>query len=104
MKIFLIARERDIRGALALMEQGVDPNMKCPDRDYTPLIAAVFNKVRSCMVSGCLSHVDGARVCEADGALCDVGSLLVCLHTMEGMIDARGLCFSGASKAPRGLV
>lgn len=45
VKIFLIARERDVRGAMALMEQGVDPNTKCPERDYTPLIAAVFNQV-----------------------------------------------------------
>lgn len=46
VKIFLIAKERDVRGAMALMEQGVDPNTKCPERDYTPLIAAVFNQVR----------------------------------------------------------
>lgn len=47
VKVFLIAKERDVRGAMALMEQGVDPNTKCPERDYTPLIAAVFNKVRA---------------------------------------------------------
>lgn len=46
VKIFLIARERDVRGVLALMEQGVDPNTTCPERNYTPLIAAVFNQVR----------------------------------------------------------
>lgn len=45
VKIFLIARERDVRGVLALMEQGVDPNTTCPERNYTPLIAAVFNQV-----------------------------------------------------------
>lgn len=47
VKIFLIARERDVRGVLALMEQGVDPNTTCPERNYTPLIAAVFNQVSS---------------------------------------------------------
>ena len=41
-----MARERDVRGVLALMEQGVDPNTACPEKDYTPLIAAVFNQVR----------------------------------------------------------
>lgn len=45
VKIFLTARERDVRGVLALMEQGVDPNTTCPERNYTPLIAAVFNQV-----------------------------------------------------------
>lgn len=46
MKIFLLARGRDVRGVLALMEQGVDPNTTCPEKNYTPLIAAVFNQVR----------------------------------------------------------
>lgn len=46
-KIYVLARERDVQGAMALMEQGVDPNTKCPERDYTPLIAAVFNQVRA---------------------------------------------------------
>ena len=45
VKIFLVAKERDVRGVLALMEQGVDPNTTCPEKNYTPLIAAVFNQV-----------------------------------------------------------
>eukprot|EP00903_Cladosiphon_okamuranus_P016933 g15609.t1 len=55
VKIFLIARERDVRGVLALMEQGVDPNTTCPERNYTPLIAAVFNQDED-MASALLSH------------------------------------------------
>ncbi|CAM9402350.1 unnamed protein product [Discosporangium mesarthrocarpum] len=55
VKIFLAARERDIRAAMALMEQGVDPNTRCPERDYTPLIAAVFNQDED-MASTLLSH------------------------------------------------
>lgn len=45
-KIFMVARERDVRGVMALMEQDVDPNTSCPERNYTPLIAAVFNQVQ----------------------------------------------------------
>ena len=40
-----------MRGVLALMEQEVDPNTACPDKDYTPLIAAVFNQVHHGRVS-----------------------------------------------------
>ncbi|CAN0352535.1 unnamed protein product, partial [Ectocarpus sp. 6 AP-2014] len=55
VKIFLLARGRDVRGVLALMEQGVDPNTTCPEKNYTPLIAAVFNQDED-MASALLSH------------------------------------------------
>ncbi|CAM9651115.1 unnamed protein product [Ectocarpus sp. 4 AP-2014] len=55
VKIFLLARGRDVRGVLALMEQGVDPNTACPEKNYTPLIAAVFNQDED-MASALLSH------------------------------------------------
>ncbi|CAM9530937.1 unnamed protein product [Ectocarpus fasciculatus] len=37
------------------MEQGVDPNTTCPEKNYTPLIAAVFNQDED-MASALLSH------------------------------------------------
>lgn len=43
-----------MRGVLALMEQDVDPNTACPEKDYTPLIAAVFNQVRYAYFRGVL--------------------------------------------------
>jgi hypothetical protein len=45
VEVFRAAKERDVRGVLALLAQGVDPNIPCPQNKYTALIAAVFNQV-----------------------------------------------------------
>lgn len=45
MEVYKVAKERDVRGVLALLAQGVDPNARCPRRGYTALVAAVFNQV-----------------------------------------------------------
>jgi hypothetical protein len=47
VEVFRAAKERDVRGVLALLAQGVDPNIPCPQNKYTALIAAVFNQVSS---------------------------------------------------------
>ncbi|CAM9358252.1 unnamed protein product [Chrysoparadoxa australica] len=42
--IYHAARDRDERGVMALLEQGVDPNSCCPRQGYSALLAAVANK------------------------------------------------------------
>lgn len=77
VKIFLIARERDVRGVLALMEQGVDPNTTCPERNYTPLIAAVFNQVSCCCYccfSRCMPSSTRSECLQPGSSCCKINS------------------------------
>ncbi|CAM9354219.1 unnamed protein product, partial [Phaeothamnion confervicola] len=53
--VYAAAKERDVRAVMALLEQGVDPNARCPIRDFTALIASVFNKDED-MVRALLQH------------------------------------------------
>jgi ankyrin repeat protein len=43
-KIYELARERNMKGVKSLLMQGVDVNLYCPNKKYTALIAAVYNK------------------------------------------------------------
>jgi ankyrin repeat protein len=43
-KIYDLARENDFRGVKALLMQGADVNACCPNKRFTALIAAVYNK------------------------------------------------------------
>ena len=42
-KIFEKARDRKSQDVVALLEQGVDPDATCPEKHYTPLVAAAYN-------------------------------------------------------------